>query len=90
MFEQLKQQYLVSFEAKIKSLEQALETQNAQALTAQVHQLSGSSGSYGFEEIAQLCQEIEAETNDMNSIDLSMKEKTNRLIALMQNQLASI
>ncbi len=59
MFEQLKQQFLGSFEAKIENLKNALVNQDAQALTLAVHQLAGSSGSYGFDSIAGLCSEIE-------------------------------
>ena len=59
MFEQLKQNYLASFEVKIEQLKNALENQDAQALTVSVHQLAGSSGSYGFDVISALCSEIE-------------------------------
>lgn len=87
MFEQLKRQFLASFAAKIDSLKAALESQNTQALTVQVHQLCGSSGSYGFDHIANLCADIESEAIDLNRINESMIDKTEQLIDLMEQHL---
>jgi len=81
---------LASFEAKIVHLQQALEGQDAQALILAVHQLAGSSGSYGFDSIAELCSEIETlvdtdsiEPQTKNSIEPQTKNKTHQLIMLM-------
>ena len=86
MFEQLKQQFLDSFEAKIENLKNALENQDAQALTVSVHQLAGSSGSYGYDGISELCSVIETLVHDDDSIDSTTQEKTQLLISLMAGQ----
>ncbi|VAW44608.1 hypothetical protein MNBD_GAMMA02-1646 [hydrothermal vent metagenome] len=86
MFEQLKQQFLASFEAKIENLKNALENQDAQALTVSVHQLAGSSGSYGYDAISELCSVIETLVHDNDSIDSTTQEKTHLLISLMAGQ----
>lgn len=84
MFEQLKHQFLASFDTKIAALEHALETQNAQALTAFTHQLAGSSGSYGFDDISALAIQIESLTQHQTSLDINSQEKTQQLIQLMK------
>ena len=86
MLEQLKQQFLASFEVKIAHLKQALENQDSQALTIAVHQLAGSSGSYGFEQISELCCDIESLVHD-HSIDAMVQEQTQQLIKLLKDQL---
>ncbi len=86
MFEQLKQNFLASFRVKIEQLRNALENQDAQALTVSVHQLAGSSGSYGFDAISELCSEIEFLVHD-HSIDSKIKAKTQQLISLMEDQM---
>jgi len=86
--EELKQQFLASFETKISHLEQALEEQDTQALIVSAHQLAGSSGSYGYEDIADLCCEIESMNTVLeDSIDLKTLQKTRQLIQLMQQHL---
>ena len=87
MFEQLKIQFLASFENKMEILKNALEQQDAQALTVSVHQLAGSSGSYGFDAISELCSEIESLVHVNNVIDSSTQEKTQQLIKMMTEQI---
>lgn len=85
MFEQLKKQYLDSFDAKIKDLKQALEEENLQALTVLVHQLAGSSGSYGLADIAELCSDIESKIHNQTEIQAVVNQKVIHLIGLMKN-----
>jgi len=87
LFEQLKQQFLSSFELKIAHLKNALENQDTQALTVAVHQLAGSSGSYGFDAISELCSEIESMVHDDDSINSITQEKTHQLIKMMADQI---
>ena len=87
MFEQLKIQFLASFENKMESLKNALEQQDAQALTVSVHQLTGSSGSYGFDAISELCSEIENLVHDNNVIDSITQVKTQQLLEMMAEQI---
>ncbi len=84
MFEQLKNQFIGSFKDKVQQLNAALETNNFQALTVQVHQLAGSSGSYGFNEVADLCSEIEAMAQNKTTIDQQISARTQLLIQLME------
>ncbi len=86
MFDQLKQQFLASFEVKISNLNKALENHDTQALTLAVHQLAGSSGSYGFADISALCSEIECLMHEHDT-DAKIQEKTRQLIKLMADQL---
>lgn len=85
MFEQLKQKYVSSFDEKKTHLKQALATQDSQALTALVHQLAGSSGSYGFDEISECCQEIEEMLHENEQLTQKVSQKTTQLIHLMSN-----
>ncbi len=80
---------MASFEAKSEHLEQALERKDTQTLTVSVHQLAGSSGSYGFDDISALCGEIEAMV-DTDSIDLSTQEKIQQLIKLMRQKIKAV
>jgi HPt (histidine-containing phosphotransfer) domain-containing protein len=59
MIEALRKQYLASFEDKISRMEQALAGNDRPVLTQLIHQLAGSSGSYGFADMASLCADIE-------------------------------
>ncbi len=75
---------MASFEDKILHLEKALAEQDAQALSVSIHQLAGSSGSYGFDHVSQLCGDIETLIED-SSIGTIAQEKTLQLIQLMKN-----
>ena len=85
MLEQLRQRYLASFRLKIDTLKGALENQDFQALIVQVHQLAGSSGSYGFQDISALCCDIETIGEAQHGINQSMIEKTRELIQLLEH-----
>ncbi len=84
MLEQLKQKFLSSFEEKISTLETALERQDVQALTVQVHQLAGSSGSYGFAEISAMCSEIEMLAQEQEDMSALLVNKSHELIKLLE------
>lgn len=85
MFEQLKKQYINSFDTKVKNLKQALEDENLQALTFLVHQLAGSSGSYGLVDISELCSNIESMLLNQTEINATVDKKVRLLIELMKN-----
>lgn len=84
MFKQLKQKYLLSFDEKISSINQALESDDAQALSVLIHQMAGSSGSYGFDDISSLCIEIEDIMHDTQIINETVTNKTDLLVAKLQ------
>ena len=84
MFEQLKQNFLASFESKIRHLEKALVEQDVQALSVSIHQLAGSSASYGFDDVSQLCGDIETLVED-SLIGANAQEKILQLIQLMRS-----
>lgn len=52
-------QYRASFPDKARTLEAALKSGDLAALTTLIHRLAGSSGSYGFETLSELCQNTE-------------------------------
>ncbi|WP_223789677.1 Hpt domain-containing protein [Marinicella meishanensis] len=83
-FEQLQQQFVASFEAKATALEQALAENNVQALTVKLHQLAGSSGSYGFADMAQLCADIETMAQQATDLNPAITSHTQRLIQLLR------
>ena len=85
MFEQLKKQFLASFEAKSAHLEQALEQQDLETLTVSIHQLAGSSGSFGCDDISELCIEIESMIHDESTASTTHK-KIHELIKLMRDK----
>ncbi len=85
MFEQLKHKYVSSFDEKVAQLQQALATQDSQALTVLIHQMAGSSGSYGFNEISLCCQEIEELLHDDDQLTETVIQKTNDLITVLSN-----
>ncbi len=84
MFEQLKQKYVASFDEKVTFIKQALESNDTQALTVLVHQMVGSSGSYGFDGICSLCAEIESMILESNHINKEISQKTTELITAME------
>ena len=56
-FEKIKQKYLASFSKKQKDLQQAWSNRDISELQNLLHKLAGSSGSYGFKELSQLCHQ---------------------------------
>jgi HPt (histidine-containing phosphotransfer) domain-containing protein len=84
MIEELKKNYLASFDAKISKIEQALESRDFQVLASLIHQLVGSSGSYGFTEVSEHCSSIElkllSSTDSKNDITPSI----DKLLVLMR------
>lgn len=87
MFEKLKQNYLSTFTDKIVNIEQALESSDIQVLSTQIHQMIGSSGSYGFLEISQHCTQIEKQILDSHEVNPSLRNAVNRLIDIMRQEL---
>ena len=55
-FEQLKRKYISSFIQKQEDLKGAWEDQDIERLEGLLHKLTGSSGSYGFNELTVLCR----------------------------------
>ena len=56
-FEWLRQRFVAGLAARWRDIDQAA---NASALQTQLHRLSGSAGSFGFEHLGQLAREAEA------------------------------
>ncbi|WP_425462167.1 Hpt domain-containing protein [Marinicella litoralis] len=80
----MKQNYLSSFTDKINKIENALESSDIQVLSTLIHQLIGSSGSYGFTTISTLCIEIEAQLLNLSSTDNpKLQTDVKRLTQLM-------
>ena len=73
MFEELKKNYLASFDDKIYNIEQALENANFQVL---------SSGSYGMIELSEHCSLIEQQLQ--TSSDTELSQTISQLLDLMR------
>lgn len=56
-FEQIKKKYEATFSQKHSDLNAAWEIRDFSQLHGLLHKLAGSSGSYGFSDISQLCQQ---------------------------------
>lgn len=87
MFEELKKNYLTTFEKKIVLFRSALKEKKRQNLIQYTHQLAGSSGSYGLLDIYLKAQELEELLLNHASTDKDIENTTNHLIQLMENQL---
>ncbi len=83
MFETLKKNYLSSFDDKINKIENALESSDIQVLSTLVHQLTGSSGSYGYADIADQCSKIEHLLGTSSDFE-RLNEAVKKLTQLMQ------
>lgn len=85
MYEALKQKYVASFKAKSEQINQALGCADIQALTVLVHQMAGSSGSYGFTQISALCMQIEEQILNDHEITPSVNEQCRQLLELLDD-----
>ncbi|MEZ5473353.1 MAG: Hpt domain-containing protein [Marinicella sp.] len=84
MFEELKKKYIASFEEKIHRMEQALEQKDVQVLATLVHQIAGSSGSYGLTELSDFCLIIEQKILNKEDYDSDIQPEINNLIKKLQ------
>jgi HPt (histidine-containing phosphotransfer) domain-containing protein len=85
MEEVLRDKYRASFTDKVNQLESALAEDNRQVLLQKVHQLAGSSGSYGFNELAGCCAEIEEVLMSDNLADETLDDLLNPLLKLLKD-----
>lgn len=72
-----------SFEDKIFKIETALESSDIQVLSTLIHQMIGSSGSYGYIEITQQCTKIEQQILQSPVINSNLISEVNHLTQLM-------
>ncbi len=84
MLEQLQQKYLASFADKIVALKTALEQDDVQALNVQLHQLAGSSGSYGYAKISELCTTLTVLRKPGALATPTITAKTTQLVSLLE------
>lgn len=82
-FEQLKLKYLSSFDDKYLSIKKALSDNDHSALYFIIHQLAGSAGSYGFDEISTVCSALENHLDEKKSIDVLGYQLSERLLELI-------
>ena len=85
MEEVLRAKYRASFKDKVKQIESALADNNRQVLIQKVHQLAGSSGSYGFNELAECCAEIEEVLMSDSQTDKPLDTLLAPLLTLMRD-----
>jgi len=84
MNEALQQKYLASFNDKIELMEQALAGHDRQVLIQKVHQLAGSSGSYGYETLSACCTQIEEMLMSDDCNDDQLVELFEPLLTMMK------
>lgn len=68
---------------RVRSIEEAVQTQDLEGLRRLVHQLKGASGGYGFDVIGQAAASLEASAKAAGSIS-ELNSKVRELIALCQ------
>lgn len=83
MDEVLRQKYRASFTDKVNQLNTALAENNRQVLMQKVHQLAGSSGSYGFDELATCCAHIEEQLMNSDHADTQLHDLLQPLLEMM-------
>lgn len=78
---------MASFTDKANALEAALVQKDLPALTVKLHQLAGSSGSYGFVELSERCALIEGMAQETGQLSQAIEQQTIELIQrLRQSQ----
>lgn len=90
--ENLKKEYLITVSDKLVLLTElvktAQKTPNADSLNAlknAVHKIAGSAGSYGFQNVSNLCKELELQLNQQLSFNANIgKEWINSLIPFLR------
>ena len=80
----LRKRYLGSFPDKIAALRTARAAEDCDTVINLLHQLAGSSGSYGFPELSRLCLALEEEVIcSQDNLDKA-KEMLEDVLALME------
>lgn len=88
-FEQLKNKYLASFDAKYLAIKKALDDHNHPVLLQLAHQLSGSAGSYGFDAISQAAWSVENTLHKTPVDAIELKRITQKLLQLIDQAKAA-
>ena len=84
MIEELKRKYVASFEDKTKRLSDALEVSDIQVLSTLIHQLAGSSGSYGFNSLSEQCLKVEHMLLEGMTINSEVKQQIQTILKMME------
>ncbi len=79
-FEKIKQKYTASFAQKQADLQQAWDDKDITQLHNLLHKLAGSSGSYGFKDLSDKCQQAMTYTRNHNPENDPKLEKTLKLL----------
>lgn len=87
LFEEIKQKYISTFAQKQKDLQMAWENKDMVTLHALLHKLTGSSGSYGFDQLSLLSRQGMNLTGGNKIVDLQQLEKCYKEIySILQSQ----
>lgn len=84
-FDELKREFLVEAEEKVREMESALATPASTEAVDRViylaHQLKGAGGSYGFQEISEEAALLEdlLETSGPSAVEAGVREKVRKL-----------
>lgn len=82
-FEQLKNRYLSSFEDKYLLIKKALDNKDHPTLCYLIHQLAGSSGSYGVDDVCEACTHLEQLLQQNETVNKTVQHKTIELLELI-------
>ena len=81
----LRRKYLAGFPEKIRSLREAIARGDCNSLARLIHQLAGSSGSYGFNKLSQCCLGLEEKGVLVRGDPGTIKQMLEEVLVLMQD-----
>jgi CheY-like chemotaxis protein len=85
MSKELRKYFVNSLSHKKETLKQAIDNKNRELLQLVVHELKGSSGTIGFNNISEICREIESTFLSPNNSWENTSKKCEELFACFKN-----
>jgi len=85
MSKELRKYFVNSLSHKKETLKQAIDNKNKELLQLVVHELKGSSGTIGFNNISEICREIESTFLSPNSSWENTSKKCEELFTCFKN-----
>ena len=85
MSRELRKYFINSLSHKRETLKQALDNKNKELLQLVVHELKGSSGTIGFNNISEICREVEDTLHSSQSSWEDTRKKCDKLFTCFKN-----
>jgi len=85
MSKELRKYFVNSLSHKRETLKQALDNKNKELLQLVVHELKGSSGTIGFNNISEICREVEDTLHSPQNTWEDIRKKCEELFACFKN-----